>query len=81
MVFPLIPILAAAAIILGVSALGWYSRLSPAERERADFRANELALEMFATALDKLDRVRFIQIILAVKREITGKTDDDPIGT
>jgi hypothetical protein len=80
MVFPLIPILAAAAIILGVSALGWYSRLSPAERKRADLRANELALEMFATALDKLDKVRFIQIILAVKREITGKSDNDPIG-
>jgi len=80
MVFPRVPIVAAAAIILGVSALGWYSRLSPAERERADFRANELALEMFATALDKLDKVRFTRIILAVKREITGKADDDPVG-
>jgi hypothetical protein len=80
MVFPIIPILAAAAVILGVGALGWYSRLSPIDRERADLRANELALELFGIALDKLDKVRFTRIILAVKREITGKTDNDPIG-
>jgi hypothetical protein len=80
MVFPIIPIMAAAAIILGVGALGWYSRLPPTERERADLRANELALELFGIALDKLDKVRFTRIILAVKREITGKADDDPIG-
>jgi hypothetical protein len=80
MVFPLIPVVAAAAMVLGTGALIWYSRLSAEQKEGADRRANELALEWFGTALDKLDKVKFIRVILAVKHEFTGKVDNDPIG-
>jgi len=43
MVFPVIPVVAAAAIVMGGVALVWYSNLSAEEKERADIRANELA--------------------------------------
>ena len=80
MVVPIIPIVATTAIILGVSSLVWYSRLTGEEKQEADRRANEYAWRWFETALDGLDKVRFTRILLAVKRDMTGKESDDPIG-
>jgi len=80
MVFPVIPVVAAAAIVMGGVALVWYSNLSAEEKERADIRANELANEWFGQALDKLSKFNFMRVLLAVKRETTGKDDNDPLG-
>jgi hypothetical protein len=79
-VFPIIPVIAATAIVMGSVALVWYSNLTAEEKERADIRANELAQERFGEALDKLSKFNFMRVLLAVKREITGKDDDDPLG-
>ena len=80
MVFPFIPVAAAAAIVLGSVALVWYSHLTPHEKEAADLRANQLAQEWYGTALDQLSKFKFLRVILAVKQEFTGKQDDDPTG-
>ncbi len=75
MVFPLIPVAAAAAVVLGVGALVWYSKLTPEQKRSADQRANELALEWFDKALDKLDKVSLTRVLVAVRREISeGKS-------
>jgi hypothetical protein len=78
--FPLIRVAAAAAIVTGSGALIWYSNLPAEGKESAGRRANELAYEWFGQALDKLSKLNFIRVLLAVKREMTGKNDDDPIG-
>jgi hypothetical protein len=80
MVFPVIPVAAAAAVILGGVALVWYSNLTAEEKEKADIRANEVAQEWFGQALDKLSKFNFIRVLLHVKREMTGKDDSDPTG-
>ncbi len=77
MVFPLIPVTATSAIVLGGVALTWYSRLKPDEKEAADRRANELAREWYGSALDKLNKFKFLRVILAVKQEFAGKWGDD----
>jgi hypothetical protein len=48
--FPLIPILAVAAIIGGVAALSWYSTLSREEQRRA----NSLAIKWFGKQFQQL---------------------------
>jgi hypothetical protein len=30
--------------------------------------------------LDKLNKFRFLRVLLAIKNEFTGKQDDDPVG-
>ena len=80
MVFPLIPVGATAAVVLGGVALAWYSQLSPNEKEAADLRANQLAKEWHGTALDKLSKFKFLRVIVAVKQEFTGKQDSDSTG-
>lgn len=79
MVFPLIPVAATSAIVLGGVTLTWYSRLKPDEKEAADRRANELAREWYGSSLDKLNKFKFLRIILAVKKEFTGSLDDNDL--
>jgi hypothetical protein len=80
MVFPIIPVVATSAIILGTGSLIWYSNLAAEQKEMADRRANELAQEWYHQPLNRLSKFRFIQILLQVKGEFTGKHGDDPIG-
>jgi hypothetical protein len=80
MVFPLIPVGATAAVVLGGVALAWYSLLTPNEKEVADLRANQLAQKWYGTALDKLSKFKFLRVIVAVKQEFTGKQDSDSTG-
>lgn len=48
--FPLIPILAVAAIVGGIATLSWYSGLSRAEQKRAD----GLAMKWFGKQFQQL---------------------------
>jgi hypothetical protein len=67
--------------VRGGGTLIWYSNLTAEGKETADRRANELAYEWFGPALDKLNKFNFIRVLLAVKQEMTGKKEDDPLGT
>ena len=71
MVFPLIPILAVAAILGGAGALYWYSNLSAHQKEAADRRANELAFDLFGKALNQLTRSQVDHVLGIVKSEFT----------
>lgn len=69
MVFPIIPLLAIAAILGGTGTLVWYSRLSREEQEEADRKANEYAMSVFSKRLDELTKEQAKQIHDRVKRE------------
>lgn len=56
--FPIIPLLAIAAIIGGVCTLSWYSQLSRAEQNRAD----GLALKWFGRQFQQLSERQQKQI-------------------
>lgn len=56
--FPIIPLLAVAAIIGGVCTLSWYSQLSRAEQKRA----NSLALKWFGRQFQQLSQRQQQQI-------------------
>ena len=71
MPFPIIPLLAIAAILGGTGTLAWYSRLSQAEKEKADRKANEYARQFFHKALDELNTREATQIHERVKGELT----------
>ena len=71
MPFPIIPLLAIAAILGGTGTLAWYSRLSQAEKEKADRKANEHARQFFNKALDELTARQASQIHERVKGELT----------
>ena len=68
MPFPIIPLLAIAAILGGTGALTWYSRLSQEEKDEADRKANELAWKLFKKALNELDQKQAVQIHDRVKK-------------
>lgn len=69
MPFPIIPILAVAAIVGGFSTLSWYSSLSQEEQDYADRRANELAAELFGRAFESLSRAQMEQVLAQVEYE------------
>lgn len=71
MAFPIIPLLAIAAILGGTGTLAWYSRLSQAEKEKADRKANEYARTLFHKALDELTARQASQVHERVKGELT----------
>ena len=70
MPFPIIPLLAIAAILGGAGTLTWYSRLSPEEKDEADRKANEYAKTLFNKALDELTARQATQVHERVKREL-----------
>ena len=72
MVFPIIPILAIAAILGGTGTLVWYKRLSPEDREKADMKANEYAKNMYNKALDELSKSEARQVNKQVKEDLSG---------
>jgi len=72
MVFPIIPILAIAAILGGGSILIWYKRLSPEDREKADMKANKCAQNIYNKALDELSKSEARQINKQVKEGFPG---------
>lgn len=72
MVFPIIPILAIAAIVGGVGTLIWYSNLSAERKEAADRRANELAKSMFNKALNQLTSAQAKRVLALVKSEFSS---------
>ena len=47
MPFPIIPLLAIAALLGGGGTLVWYSRLSQAKKDEADRKANEYVRTLF----------------------------------
>jgi hypothetical protein len=67
MVFPLIPIAAAASIICGTITLTWYSRLTPERKKDADRYANKLAMECFRKRLDSLGPAELNTVSVKVK--------------
>lgn len=69
MVFPIIPLLAIAAILGGTGTFVWYSSLSREEQEEADRKANEYAIALFSKRLDELTEAQAKQIHDKVKRE------------
>jgi len=71
MPFPIIPLLAIAAILGGGGTLAWYSRLSQAEKDEADRKANEHARKLFNKALDELTARQAAQINERVKRDFS----------
>ena len=71
MPFPIIPLLAIAAILGGTGTLAWYSRLSQAKKDEADRKANEYARTLFHKALDELTARQASQIHERVKGELT----------
>ena len=71
MPFPLIPLMAIAAILGGTGALAWYSRLSQEEKDEADRKANEYARQLFNKALDELTARQATQVHERVKRELS----------
>ena len=71
MPFPIIPLLAIAAILGGTGTLAWYSRLSQAKKDEADQKANEYARTLFHKALDELTTRQASQIHERVKGELT----------
>ena len=70
MPFPIIPLLAIAALLGGGGTLAWYSRLSQAERDEADRKANEYARTLFHKALDELNARQATQVHERVKGEL-----------
>ena len=70
MVFPIIPILAIAAILAGSGVLAWYKRLTPEEREDADREANRIAGEMFGKALNELTSGEAKQVMKETKKQL-----------
>ena len=71
MPFPIIPLLAIAALLGGGGTLAWYSRLSQAEKDEADQKANEYARTLFNKALDELTQRQATQIHGRVKGEFS----------
>ena len=70
MPFPIIPLLAIAAILGGAGTLAWYSRLSQAEKDKADRKANEYARQLFHKALDELTARQATQVHEQVRGEL-----------
>ena len=68
MPFPIIPLLAIAAILGGTGALTWYSRLSQEEKDEADRKANEMAQKLFKKGLNELTPIQAAQINDKVKK-------------
>jgi hypothetical protein len=52
--FPLIPVIAVAAMLGGGATLYWYSQLSEAEQTEADQLTAAYAAELFGKAVDQL---------------------------
>ena len=69
MIFPIIPLLAIAAILGETGTFVWYSSLSREEQEKADRKANEYAIALFSKRLDELTEAQAKQIHDKVKRE------------
>ena len=69
MVFPIIPILAIAALVGGVGTLVWYTSLPKSERESVDQRANEIAMDVFGEALDRLTSRQAKEVLARVRQE------------
>ena len=72
MVFPIVPILAIAAVLGGGGTLVWYKRLSPGDRGKADIKANEYAQNLFHKALDELSKSEARQVHNKVKKQLSG---------
>ena len=71
MPFPIIPLLAIAAILGGAGTLAWYSRLPQAKKDEADRKANEYARKLFNKALDELTTRQAAQISERVRKEFS----------
>lgn len=69
--FPIIPLLAIAAIIGGVTTLSWYSSLSREEQIAADRRMNQLAIQWFRRKFHDLNEDQKAQIEKQVKKELS----------
>lgn len=69
MVFPIIPILAIAALVGGVGTLVWCTSLPKSERESADQRANEIAMDVLGEALDRLTSRQAKEVLARVRHE------------
>ena len=69
MPFPIIPLMAIAAMLGGGGALLWYSRLPKEEQDKADQEASELAGRLFKKALDALTQEQAAQVHAMVKKK------------
>jgi hypothetical protein len=71
MPFPIIPILAIAAIAGGGVSLGWYYNLSAKEKEEADIKATNLVLACGKIAADGLTKGQATAIIEQIEHHFT----------
>ncbi|MBI1287151.1 MAG: hypothetical protein GC178_06175 [Flavobacteriales bacterium] len=72
MPFPLIPILAVAAILGGVGTLLWYDKLTPAQKADANRRANRVAMNLFQKQLAQLTESQKKQVYNQVRKELNS---------
>jgi hypothetical protein len=54
--FPIVPVLAWAAMALGLGTLVWYELLSDDDKRKADAIAGQYAWEIYQKSLDQLTR-------------------------
>ena len=66
--FPLIPLLALAAIFGGGVTLAWYSNLSPEDQESADRIACEYARDIYQKSLEDLTEAQADYVHALTKR-------------
>ncbi len=69
--FPLIPLLALAAIVGGGATLIWYDRLSKEEKERADRLACGYAREVFNKTMEELSNAEAKHVAMLTERHFS----------
>lgn len=71
--FPIIPLLAIAAIVGGVATLSWYSQLTKEQQYAANKRMNQLALHWFNRRFNELGERQRAQVENQVRNEYSKK--------
>jgi hypothetical protein len=70
--FPLIPLLAIAAMLGGGATLLWYDKLSKQEQEEADRIACGYAKELFGKTMKELTRTEANRVAMLTKRHFVN---------
>ncbi len=66
--FPIIPLLALAAILTGGTTLYWYHRLGKEQKEEADRIAGDYSMELFGKTLRQLTDLEAERVHSLTKR-------------
>jgi len=72
MFFPIIPLLALAAILGGGVTLAWYDKLSKEQKEEADRIAANYAQELYGKSMKELTKAQSNHVVSLTKQHFTN---------